>query len=421
MDVRQELDLVDKYQPVLLFSMDERGRSDEFYPLAAEDYVQECGLYRRRSGWVQEPDSARLEHLGGLPRSEDCFLAYVAGDPHDVHMLMDLFERGCDPQHDACWSPELVYDKGQSVLRFTAAHKDALCLERELSQFDPRRRSVDVRRVARWLAAANDPRLLEHLQRTWGLSSELQEAYSDLGSLTDLVGHEVQARGLEHIYLEGSRGIGHALRNQAVAEYEPYKHQAPVYYYHLTRSPSTGWGIIQYWFLYAYNDWGWHGGCNDHEGDWEMIAVLLQDWDDPGWVVYSQHMWFDKRRWSELADVRHPATLQDPAVLGPLRWEGTHPLVFVGCGSHASYACRGRFCGWDVARGNDAVIGLPLGKAWAPPRWIEAELWNSRFEGLWGAPFRQHLTAPPVPGHHGPKGPAYAGLKWSDTAAWAHI
>ncbi len=420
MDVRQELDLVEKFQPLLLFGKDERGRSEEFQPMAAEDYVQECGLYRRRSGWVHEPDSARLEHLEGLPESKDCFLAYVAGDPDDAHALMDVFERCYDPEHDGWWSPELLYEKGQSILRFTAAHPDALRLERKLSQFDARRSSVDARRIARWLAALNDPRLLQHLQGVWGIPPERQEAYGDVGPLTALIEREVHARSLEHVYLERCLGSGHSLRQKALREYEPYKRRLPVYYYHLTRSQSGDWWIIQYWFLYAYSDWGWHGGCNDHEGDWEMIAVLLRDWDDPGWVVYSQHKWYDKRRWSELAEVRHPSTLRDPAVLGPLRWGATHPVVFVGCGSHASYACRGRFYGWDLAWGNDAVVGLPQ-CPWAPPRGIEGELWNSGFEGLWGAPFRQHLTAPPVPGYHGPQSPALKGLKWSDTAAWAHI
>jgi hypothetical protein len=40
---------------------------------------------------------------------------------------------------------------------------------------------------------------------------------------------------------------------------------------------NRGYVVIQYWFFYAYNDWGTsHGGVNDHEGDWEAVFVFRQ-------------------------------------------------------------------------------------------------------------------------------------------------
>ena len=53
------------------------------------------------------------------------------------------------------------------------------------------------------------------------------------------------------------------------------------YYGHVTR--DRGFVALQYWFLYAMNDWrSTFGGVNDHEADWEQVTVFLPDPPDPG-------------------------------------------------------------------------------------------------------------------------------------------
>jgi len=75
---------------------------------------------------------------------------------------------------------------------------------------------------------------------------------------------------------------------------------------------------VQYWFFYAYND----HSVNQHEGDWEVIEVLLNASASyaPYACVYSQHYQGAVAAW---ADVEKTDT--------------THPTVYVAKGSHANY------------------------------------------------------------------------------------
>jgi hypothetical protein len=56
---------------------------------------------------------------------------------------------------------------------------------------------------------------------------------------------------------------------------------------------ESGYTVVQYWFFYAYNDWRSRVfGVNDHEADWEQVAVYLagQDGDlRPVSVASSAH------------------------------------------------------------------------------------------------------------------------------------
>jgi len=74
---------------------------------------------------------------------------------------------------------------------------------------------------------------------------------------------------------------------------------------------------LQYWFFYLFNDWE-----NDHEGDWEMITIELDENKEPERIGYSRHHSGEVREWS------------DPEI--EIK-DGTHPVIYVGLGSHASY------------------------------------------------------------------------------------
>ncbi|MFW6142184.1 MAG: hypothetical protein ACOC53_06465, partial [Candidatus Saliniplasma sp.] len=79
--------------------------------------------------------------------------------------------------------------------------------------------------------------------------------------------------------------------------------------------------VIQYWFFYLnnggnpYTDW-----AVEHEGDWEMIQIICDQNGNPEKVGYSWHYEMRKSDWTS----------------GNLRKEGSHPIVYVEKGGHAS-------------------------------------------------------------------------------------
>jgi hypothetical protein len=90
--------------------------------------------------------------------------------------------------------------------------------------------------------------------------------------------------------------------------------------------PAGGKTVLQYWYFYYDNfysyafppgDFSWQA----HEGDWEVVNVVLSGEDDePLFVGYSQHCLGETRAWETVP-----------------RWRGRHPIVHVAIGSHANY------------------------------------------------------------------------------------
>ena len=104
----------------------------------------------------------------------------------------------------------------------------------------------------------------------------------------------------------------------------------PVYYGRVTeRQDSEGnhWKSLQYHFFYAFNDWRLAAnGVNQHEGDWEMVAVYLKN-DQPYAVLFSQHGSGALVRWENVSCVKE----KDGS-------ETTHPVIYTALGSHANYS-----------------------------------------------------------------------------------
>jgi hypothetical protein len=94
---------------------------------------------------------------------------------------------------------------------------------------------------------------------------------------------------------------------------------------------------VQYWFFYTFNDF-----TDKHEGDWEMAQV---DFDAPTAeealrkgpyeVDLAQHAGGERAEWS------------DPK----LQKRGTHPLLYVATGSHATYFSQDFFLGRGASEG----------------------------------------------------------------------
>lgn len=108
------------------------------------------------------------------------------------------------------------------------------------------------------------------------------------------------------------------------------EHPQPVYYGRVLREADehgNQWTILQYHFFYAFNDWRLAAnGMNHHEGDWEMMAVYLKN-DAPHAVLLSQHGAGSIVEWENVIKAR---TMQEK--------ETTHPVIYAALGSHANYS-----------------------------------------------------------------------------------
>lgn len=143
--------------------------------------------------------------------------------------------------------------------------------------------------------------------------------------------------------------------------------------------------VVQYWFYYAFNPGTW----NNHEGDWEMIQVVLTG-TSPTEVGYSQHESGERMPWDQVDR------------------EGTHPKAYVARGSHANFLRS--YQGKVGISGDEVSVG---GTVWRPGNYTlvnVGELANPtpgnqwiQFAGRWG-----EFSLPyEVRAESGPPGPAF--------------
>jgi hypothetical protein len=164
-----------------------------------------------------------------------------------------------------------------------------------------------------------------------------------------------------------------------------------VYAHVATSGEST---VIQYWFFYAFNK----GTLNTHEGDWEMVQVVITG-GSPVEVMYSQHYSGQKATWDQ---VDH---------------EGTHMKVYVAKGTHANYL---RSYSGVVGVASDVVgaDGFVLKPSSYTLTVLENQEWLG-FGGHWGAydSYEDELR-----GEVGPFGPMFrdSGRMWDDPLGWGN-
>lgn len=159
--------------------------------------------------------------------------------------------------------------------------------------------------------------------------------------------------------------------------------------------------VLQYWYFYDDDFWSLQYPPSNfawqaHEGDWEVVTVVLDEEQHPLQAAYSQHCTGEKRAW---------AAVQKQA--------GTHPVVYVATGSHANLFAPGTHpialsCYPPAIRAILQQNGItPLdflvqqGRMLGPgttaierindnaPRWL-------RFPGTWGE--AQYIRIPPPVG-----------------------
>ena len=242
------------------------------------------------------------------------------------------------------------------------------------------------------------------------------------------------------------------VRYEALQKLDPRR----IYYGRVVR--DNGWIVLQYLFFMTMNDWrSSFYGVNDHEADWEQVFVYVYENDqgelEPRWAAYASHDFKGddlRRRWD------------DPL----LDKVGTHPVVYAGAGSHASYFERGEYMVgiepdflkpaehfvqrvrkfWyeqlrmgrqdqpvetgssrpllsiphvDYARGDGKSIGPGQPEAWSPVVISDEVPWVDKYRGLWGLDTRDIIG-----GERAPSGPKYnrdgsVRQSWYDPLGWA--
>ncbi len=192
----------------------------------------------------------------------------------------------------------------------------------------------------------------------------------------------------EYLYLDNQRGsiddddiINDYQSKEELLGYTVYSHV-------FTDGSST---VIQYWMFYAFNK----GELNRHEGDWEMVQIILSG-GSPTSVIYSRHHSGQKATWDQVEK------------------DGDHIKVYVARGSHANYL---RSYSGKVGISNDYVgkngkILYPADYSLVP---LESQDWLS-FAGRWGV---WSNVEDDYLGCAGPNGPMYreGGTMW-DSTSW---
>jgi VPS62-like protein len=169
--------------------------------------------------------------------------------------------------------------------------------------------------------------------------------------------------------------------------------------------------VLQYWLFYYDNLYRYPflplGAIwQSHEGDWEVVNVVLSKRREPLAVGYSQHCSGETRDWAATPRV------------------GGRPKVYVALGSHANYFTPGlhefdRACLPAEVIGFFLQAGLPLPADVTAegPAALEASVLRvtekrptwMRFPGFWGE--LEYFNAPPpigtVPFGTSPVGPAF--------------
>jgi hypothetical protein len=150
--------------------------------------------------------------------------------------------------------------------------------------------------------------------------------------------------------------------------------------------------ILQYWTFYTFNK----GSLNVHEGDWELVQVVLRN-NSPVEAMFSQHHSGMRANWEQVDK------------------QGDHLIVYVAEGTHANYvrSYSGRFgVANDVVGDNGRRLSIND---------YDVELLSSQgwldFSGHWG-----YYGGPEdeIRGKAGPVGPKFreSSEMWSSAYLW---
>lgn len=233
-----------------------------------------------------------------------------------------------------------------------------------------------------------------HIDNSYLFQIDNTEPISYSPSESDLSSYS--ADDYRYYYLDNQKGTVND--NGIINDYQSQENILgyTVYYRVYTESGTT---IVQYWMFYAFNK----GELNQHEGDWEMVQVVIPSGDSKC-VAYSQHHGGQKATW------------------GQVEQDGDNIKVYVARGSHANYL---RSYSGKLGVAND-IVGSN-GKILKPGEYtlesLEEQGWLD-FRGRWGecGDDISDVAWATVLGQIGPEGPMYreGGAMWENAVSWSN-
>ncbi|MDP2683728.1 MAG: right-handed parallel beta-helix repeat-containing protein [bacterium] len=182
--------------------------------------------------------------------------------------------------------------------------------------------------------------------------------------------------------------------------------------------------VLQYWYFYAFNNWKYHGGLNNHEGDWEVVMVFLdKNTEEPEYVAYSAHHNKSNISISGLSydSVRRSWDSNE------INKQDDNVISFVALGSHANYPNNGENGLHNVFYIYDDLTSID-GEKYLIDNWQERYIldsnnlseWLINYEGKWGLDVLNDIKD----GSSGPIGPYSRNDELSmfnDPIKWAGI
>lgn len=328
-----DLKLLEKYEPVLRFA-----KSERFFPMAVEPYVERCSLFASGPQGVLElftrHQKSLINRIGRL-KSEQFYLRFINKPLNNSDAWL-------------WWAVLSAFGVvGGWFLAKAAAVEAALSISFLAALIIFMLASPIRLRIIPALLAALFFITLEIMPILFFLHPDkvvsIAVEYLIFLPIYLVILFYLSVRTmkfiLEHIIPQGP-GMMMDILSQATEKiaHEAYleyakileKNPRPVYYgriLHKTDKEANHWTILQYHYFYAFNDWRLAAnGVNHHEGDWEMVAVYLKN-DTPYAVLFSQHRAGNIEKWE---NTRMAVDKQGNATM--------HPLVYVALGSHANYS-----------------------------------------------------------------------------------
>jgi hypothetical protein len=390
----RELQLLKRFEPVVYYT-----HGEKFYPLAVEQYLNQCSLWSKR----QDEPAKQIIPQGEL--SVENLKTPLEDQPGTIYFLKFI-------------EPLDLIDLAK------------YSIDRAMHSISER----DSKKLFR--------RGIGRLARV-GYSSRLIDS---LYSLT--------------LFFRG-RVPGDTAVAAAIA-YQKMQTECGAYTCYGRVLKENGWTVLQYWYFYPFNNWrSGFFGVNDHEGDWEMVSVYCSETpnEDAGlpliqaeWVAYASHDFSGddlRRHWldPEIKKIgEHPLVyagagshasyfsageylteLELPFLSIFVKLVESFKKIWVNTLKQAGLRNTTnnfnvfRIPFVDYARGDGMSIGTEQSCEWQLIQIDEGTPWVSQYRGLWGL-----YAQDPIAGENAPAGPVYnrdgsVRRSWYDPIGWAGL
>lgn len=320
-------DLHPKYAPIMRFS-----RGERFFPMAVDDFLTYCALHAKGQDRPIIPrGQVTLNDLSRHGNSPDVFLRSVAKGPLHGKEVASKWGAG---------AIRLYYDWTQNPI--------------------PPWSEAMARSAYDWFSEKTKGAT----KLFWWNNLLLPKAHAD------------KKRGVREELPRFK--LPQDVRASAIDAYEASQGKDRNYTYYYRAMKQAGYLDLQYWFFYPYNDWaGGYNGFNDHEGDWEGFHVFFKldggnhPIEPPAYVCY----------------LGHHSRITKPWDHSDIEKIGTHPVIYVAAGSHASYPESKHYPLMALYNLIDYATGETLTldhDQWQSRINLETVPWLSTYLGSWG-------------------------------------